>query len=255
MGNNQYPPHPSLIREGAPHVDMLDNSCQHLSCNSEGATLPCKDKFSSRFPPPHSSPRRKAAFTLAEMMVVMLILSIIMAAMAPVMTTRNKLDQSSPWVWAENGSDAYYGLGDAQVAMIGQQEAEDTDTNSRLVINTGDGKDHLLFKQGNSVLGRLRFDDDTFLLGEQRAGSVLEDRAMGIGLGIGSVGARSIAIGQDIIASGSGSIGISPAESSVTGDNSVAIGSRASAGGSSTVAIGTEVSATGAQSLALGSAE
>ena len=88
-------------------------------------------------------------FTLAEMMVVMLILSIIMAAMAPVMTTRNKLDQSSPWVWAENGSDAYYGLGDAQVAMIGQQEAEDTDTNSRLVINTGDGKDHILFKQGS----------------------------------------------------------------------------------------------------------
>ena len=39
------------------------------------------------------------AFTLAEMMVVMLILSIVMAAMAPVMTTRNKLDQSSPWVW------------------------------------------------------------------------------------------------------------------------------------------------------------
>ena len=110
-------------------------------------------------------------FTLAEMMVVMLILSIIMAAMAPVMTTRNKLDQSSPWVWATNGSDAYYGLGDSQIAMIGQQEAEDTDTNARLVINTGDGKDHLLFKQGNSVLGRLRFDDDTFLLGEQRAGS------------------------------------------------------------------------------------
>ena len=45
----------------------------------------------------------KHGFTLAEMMVVMLILSIIMAAMAPVMTTRNKLDQSSPWVWAENG--------------------------------------------------------------------------------------------------------------------------------------------------------
>ena len=122
----------------------------------EGATLPRKDKFSSRFTL-HSSPRRKAAFTLAEMMVVMLILSIIMAAMAPVMTTRNKLDQSSPWNWAENGSDAYYGLAYAQVAMIGQQKAEDTDTNSRLVINTGDGKDHILFKQGNSVLGSLRF--------------------------------------------------------------------------------------------------
>ena len=101
----------------------------------------------------------KHGFTLAEMMVVMLILSIIMAAMAPVMTTRNKLDQSSPWQWAENGSDAYYGLGDAQVAMIGQQKAEDIDTNARLIINAGDNKDHILFKTDDDVLGRLKFKD------------------------------------------------------------------------------------------------
>ena len=85
-------------------------------------------------------------FTLAEMMVVMLILSIIMAAMAPVMTTRNKLDQSSPWVWADNGSDAYYGIGNAQIAMIGQAKALDTDTGARLLINTAGTKDHILFK-------------------------------------------------------------------------------------------------------------
>ena len=74
-------------------------------------------------------------FTLAEMMVVMLILSIIMAAMAPVMTTRNKIDQSSPWQWAPNGTDAYYGIGASQVAMIGQHTAAQDDLNSRLIVN------------------------------------------------------------------------------------------------------------------------
>ncbi|MBQ2611676.1 type II secretion system protein, partial [bacterium] len=34
----------------------------------------------------------KKGFTLAEMMVVMLILSIVMAAFAPIMTRRNKTD-------------------------------------------------------------------------------------------------------------------------------------------------------------------
>ena len=64
----------------------------------------------------------KKGFTLAEMMVVMLILSIVLAAMAPVITTRSKTDQSSPWKYSEgNLSDAYYGLGDSQTAMIGQR--------------------------------------------------------------------------------------------------------------------------------------
>ena len=49
----------------------------------------------------------KKGFTLAEMMVVMLILSIVLAAMAPVITTRSKTDQSSTWKYSEgNLSDA-----------------------------------------------------------------------------------------------------------------------------------------------------
>ncbi|HIT93269.1 MAG TPA: type II secretion system protein, partial [Candidatus Stercorousia faecigallinarum] len=51
----------------------------------------------------------RLGFTLAEMMVVMLIMSIILAAMAPVMTTRSKADSSSPWRYSpENLSDAYF---------------------------------------------------------------------------------------------------------------------------------------------------
>ena len=59
------------------------------------------------------------AFTLAEMMVVMLIMSIILAAMAPVMTTRNKSDYSSPWRYSTNGSDAYFGAGEQLNTQLG----------------------------------------------------------------------------------------------------------------------------------------
>jgi len=52
----------------------------------------------------------KFGFTLAEMMVVMLILSVVMAAFAPIMTRRNKADLSntSPWDKVESGAPHIY---------------------------------------------------------------------------------------------------------------------------------------------------
>ena len=156
-------------------------------------------------------------FTLAEMMVVMLILSIVMAAMAPVMTTRNKLDQSSPWSWANNGSDAYYGIGDAQVAMIGQEEAKDNDIGSRLVINAPDGKKHILLKQGDTTLGYLNMTNNSNVL----TGSILGNTTQG---------SRSVAVGISTTPSGGNSTAIGYASKS-TGEASTAVGSNSTATG------------------------
>ena len=38
--SDSYPPQPSLIREGATHVAMLDNSCQFSPCHCEGVKRP-----------------------------------------------------------------------------------------------------------------------------------------------------------------------------------------------------------------------
>ncbi len=235
----------------------------------EGATLPRNDKFSSRFTL-HSSPRKKAAFTLAEMMVVMLILSIVMAAMAPVMTTRNKLDQSSPWVWATNGSDAYYGVGDSQIAMIGQQEAEDTDTNARLVINAGDGKDHILFKTDNSSLGQLRFSNNGLLLGSLSSGNLVEnsvaigrntqvaqDNSTAVGVNASASNSNATAIGFGTTASGIYSIAIGgeapPTHAAQSnGDGSIAIGPGTVASQASSISIGSITESTGLHSIAIG---
>ena len=106
-----------------------------------------------------------SAFTLAEMMVVMLIMSIVLAAMAPVITTRMKESQetknSSPWLWVNK--DAYT---IARIAMIGQNTKADED-DATLVINNvyDDITNHILFKTSGTILGRLRMSSDSLVLG------------------------------------------------------------------------------------------
>ena len=154
-----------------------------------------------------------SGFTLAEMMVVMLILSIVMAAFAPVMTTRSKVDLSSPWQWASNNSDIFYGMGNNQTAMIGQRQVSDTDPQSRLVINAPAGSHHILFKKDGTMLGQLNLEDTNLTLGN------------------GSInGARNTVIGRDAYVSGTNSssdnvaIGHESLQENTSGANNTAVG-------------------------------
>ena len=112
------------------------------------------------------------AFTLAEMMVVMLIMSIVLAAMAPVMTTKNKVDNSSPWKYSpNNSSDAYFGQGASMRAMIGQLNGEDTDNGKLIINNLGSSFSHILFKNGNTILGDLYMSGNNLILGHRNGSS------------------------------------------------------------------------------------
>ena len=108
---------------------------------------------------------KKRAFTLAEMMVVMLILTIILAAFAPLMTKRRTVDISTAWRFAANNSDIYYGMGSSQTAMIGQN-SKASGENARLIINTSDSNQrHAIFKQAGSKVGELWVNGRNLLLG------------------------------------------------------------------------------------------
>ena len=106
------------------------------------------------------------------MMVVMLILSIVLAAMAPVITTRSKIDQSSPWKYSEgNLSDAYYGLGESQTAMIGQKDFLETDEAAKLIINASNVRPvSIAFKKNGENIAKLYIkndsDDKSFVIGD-----------------------------------------------------------------------------------------
>ena len=193
------------------------------------------------------------AFTLAEMMVVMLIVSIVLAAMAPVMTTKNKVDNSSPWRYSPaNSSDAYFGAGEAMRAFIGQVNGEDADLGKLIINNNATGNSHILFKSNNDVLGDLYFNGTSLILGSRPSNSTNATYgANNISIGpnnwssTGVEGDSNITIGDhamNSLTTGRSNIGIGTTLSAVTtGSNNVAVGDNSLLGsnGDYNVAVGT----------------
>ena len=221
------------------------------------------------------------AFTLAEMMVVMLIMSIILAAMAPVMTTKNKVDNSSPWKYSpNNSSDAYFGQGASMRAMIGQLNGEDTDNGKLIINNLGSSFSHILFKNGNTILGDLYLNGTSLVLGNRQGNNPIGNENINIGHDnwpAGTItGSSNITIGDasmTSLTSGSHNIGLGTTLTSVTtgehnigigddsltnitGNGNIAIGGNANATAttaSKTIAIGTNSVASSIGAIAIGS--
>ena len=223
------------------------------------------------------------AFTLAEMMVVMLIMSIVLAAMAPIMTTKNKVDNSSPWRYSpNNSSDAYFGQGASMRAMIGQLNGEDTDNGKLIINNLGSSFSHILFKNGNTILGDLYMSGNNLILG-QRNGSSTSLGQNNINIGpnnwpstditgqsniiIGdnamthlSTGSNNIGLGTTLTAlttgTGNVTIGDNSLTSVTTGDGNIGLGNEANPAittASKTIAIGTNSVASSIGAIAIGS--
>ena len=183
-----------------------------------------------------SSRNKITAFTLAEMMVVMLIVSIVLAAMAPVMTTKNKVDNSSPWRYSPaNSSDAYFGAGEAMRAFIGQVNGEDADLGKLIINNNATGNSHILFKSNNDVLGDLYFNGTSLILGSRPSNSTNATYgANNISIGpnnwssTGVEGNSNITIGDNsmqALTTGSHNIGLGTTLGAVsTGSNNIGIG-------------------------------
>ena len=221
------------------------------------------------------------AFTLAEMMVVMLIMSIILAAMAPVMTTQNKVDNSSPWKYSpNNSSDAYFGQGASMRAMIGQLNGEDTDNGKLIINNLGSSFSHILFKNGNTILGDLYLNGTSLVLGNRRGNNPIGNENINIGhdnwpagtitgssnITIGdasmtslTTGSHNIGLGTTLLAvtTGEHNIGIGDDSlTNITGNGNIAIGGNANAAtttASKTIAIGTNSVASSIGAIAIGS--
>ena len=192
------------------------------------------------------------AFTLAEMMVVMLIVSIVLAAMAPVMTTKNKVDNSSPWRYSPaNSSDAYFGAGEAMRAFIGQVNGEDADLGKLIINNNATGNSHILFKSNNDILGDLYLNGTSLILGSRPSNSTNATYgANNISIGpnnwssTGVAGNSNITIGDNsmqALTTGVSNIGIGTTLNALTtGSNNVAVGDNSlkNSNGSFNVAVG-----------------
>ena len=213
----------------------------------------------------------------------MLIMSIVLAAMAPVMTTKNKVDNSSPWKYSpNNSSDAYFGQGASMRAMIGQLNGEETDNGKLIINNLGSSFSHILFKNGNTILGDLYMSGNNLILGHRNGSSTsLGQNNINIGpnnwpstditgqsnIIIGdnamthlSTGSNNIGVGTTLTAlttgTGNVTIGDNSLISVTTGDGNIGLGNEANPAittASKTIAIGTNSVASSNGAIAIGS--
>lgn len=194
--------------------------------------------------------RKSNAFTLAEMMIVLLILSLVMAAFVPVMTSRSKAGAASGSIWryAANNSDVYFGAGTQGVAIGATGMSVAAGESARLLINTKDAtQSAILFQQNDTTTGRL-----------------LEDGDNNVGLGSSvlnssSHGTENVAFGESALKLNTGNcsvaVGASALSSNTSGNHNIALGTSANTGmnGSHyTLAIGDSTKATADGSVAIG---
>ncbi len=116
--------------------------------------------------------REEKGFSIAEALITLMIVSLILAAVLPVVSKKSKTSDAI-WHYVSNGvganSDVYYGASNSQSAIIGNTSAPDSSKGSRLVIVTpedsgGDTIQRSLIdfyqktSTGMTNIGRIAFD-------------------------------------------------------------------------------------------------
>lgn len=204
------------------------------------------------------------AFTLAEMMIVLLILSLILAAFLPVITKRSKVASSGAGAWrytSDNNADIYFGTSNTQGAAIGI--AALGDENTRLLLSTSSPtQSAIVFQNNSTTTGRLMVDGSNNIgLGNITLASnaLAGTNSISIGNSSNSANADTIAIGHSAQAPASRSlaIGVNAQAASSGGWGGIAIGDGANAAADNSLSIGnldTPVSqgASGPVSIAIG---
>ena len=183
----------------------------------------------------------KAAFSLAEMMVVLLIMSIAMAAMAPIVTTKMKHDKvaagaDAVWHWDTDRQNGWFGKNAVNRAMIGQESPkknasnEDIDLAKLIINNTNPNYAHILFKNNDTILGRLRINGTSIELNNSTQALGESNVAIGIGVlnnnteGQWNTAIGNLALNNNTTGKTNTAIGYKALQSNTTGWWNTAIG-------------------------------
>lgn len=220
------------------------------------------------------------AFSLMEMMVVLLIVAIIAAATAPMVTkkmARNVGSGDSPWVFTGLNNNIAYNMSGADAsAIIGATNYSSTGNQPRhpRLVLAANGPDHpaLVFAGADGAyVGQINMDPGNRIvtMNDQPVGNnsvafgfgqTIANTPTGvvvIGEGINAQGADAVAIGTGATAAGDNSVSIGTSagatadDGQTTGTGSVSIGNSTIATERS-VAIGDQAQALGIHSVAIG---
>ena len=223
----------------------------------------------------------RSAFSLMEMMVVLLIVAIIAAATAPMVTkkmARSVGSGDSPWVFTGLNNNIAYNMGGENAsAIIGASNYSHGDNQPsfpRLVLAAGDS-DHpsLVFARANGAFGgQINMDADNKIvtMNDQTVGNnsvalgfdhTITDAPRGmvvIGQNINAQSDGTVAVGRNITASGGSSVAVGPSTTS-TAEGAVAIGRSARAKAKNAISIGSSAGTqtkngeeTGSKSISIG---
>ena len=179
------------------------------------------------------------AFTLAELMIILLVVSLVMAAFLPVMTRRS-VNSGDIWQHIAAGSQGasdksiFANTGAANGIVVGATNLNGD--NARLILNTSDASlNHILFKQAGVTKGRLIIDANGNLgLGDVTL-SGINGTAIGSGASTASTSATAFGKGAQATANLANAFGYGTIANK---DWGAAIGRGASATGSGAVAVG-----------------
>ena len=205
-----------------------------------------------------------------EMMVVLLIVAIIAAASAPMVTkklSRSAGTNDSPWVFTGLNNNIAYNMngGDAS-AIIGNTtyvRGANGPQFPRLVLASGNDAQRpaLVFADANgNYSGQINMNAATGVVTMNNAPVGQESVAMGLGQTLGENVSRTAAFGHGVTTLGSCPIAIGY-QASATNNNAIAIGAPTArrdiqnvrAQGRESIAIGTSVTAEGDNSIVIGS--
>lgn len=207
--------------------------------------------------------KKRTAFTLAEMMVVLLVLSLIMAAFLPVITRRTRQTTAASgeeiWQWADNTTDIFWNGADSSGAVIGLDKFDSgAGDNARLLINTFDNaQNDVLFKENGTLMGRMMLNSG----GNLGLGDLGLARFHSTAVGIASIADEnhSTAVGYKAAATLDGAavntdgyISTLGQDASGTFSYTTAIGAETRGGAIAATAVGYGSEATGMYSTAVG---
>ena len=204
--------------------------------------------------------KRLSGFSLMEMMIVLLIVSIVAAASAPMINKKmvTAASEKSPWVWTGTDNSIAYNLGgDNRTAVIGAVRTSDS-SNPKLYIKSTSLTSPQIALQENSDDNsksplRILWGNTTLRMSSNNSISSNVTDSVLIGNNTrhtaGNYPSALVAIGSNAVAN---SYSVAVGNSANTEQSAVALGYFANARGDNSIAIG-RASNAGVSSLAIGS--
>lgn len=220
----------------------------------------------------NKSNKQLQAFTLAEMMVVLMVSSLVIIGFLPVMTRQLKGGATGESKWSVVAADPTkisYGsgrdAGKTKGVVIGDDDFDaDLTLNAqpaataRLIINTSSTvQDAIIFKKQGNYLGRIHLDSlgnvglGNVTMPTEAGSNALTSDAVAVGLST-KVAPYGVAVGHHVSVEGEYSTAVGNTATTSTAINATAIGYNAQATANNSTAIGALSRATGLRSTAAG---